>query len=150
AEAIVEAAGTALPELVADRRHPEAAPNGRKRHLAAGVFAGERGVALVQRRATRDYPALVGRERRELTPERRAVEVARGFLGRDAGHRTGQADLAVELRPVEEEGRAQILGDLLPLLAFVVRVENESALVEPLEQDHAHRGRAVRGRRRDR
>ena len=54
--------------------------------------------------------------------------------------------LAAERAPVEQHRRPRVLGDLLALAAEVVRVEDESALVEALQEHHPRGGRAARRR----
>ena len=52
--------------------------------------------------------------------------------------------------PVEEQRRARVLGELPPLGALLVRIEDEAARPMALEQHHAHSRSAVRigGRKR--
>src|SRR5690606_8047192 len=111
-----------------------------ERDIAVGEALLGLAVARLERLTARDRLALPRRPRGQTARERAAAEVRLRLLARDAGDRAGHADLAVQLRPVEDERRVRVRLQLPPLAALVVRVERKAALVEPLEQHHA-RGR---------
>src|SRR5262249_9041845 len=60
------------------------------------------------------------------------------------------ANLAAERLPVEGERRTRVEGELRSLATVVVRVEDEAALVERLQQNEANGRPSVRSRRRER
>src|SRR5207249_6835688 len=79
--------------------------------------------------------------------------------GSEVGNRLGGAylldgaldpHLPTRLRPVEEQRRARVLGELSALPALVVREEDEAALVDALQEHHPRRRGAVARRRRER
>src|SRR5262249_36110820 len=55
----------------------------------------------------------------------------------DALHVAADADLAFKLRPVEEQRSTGISVELMALGALVVAIEDEAALIEAFEQEHA-------------
>jgi hypothetical protein len=63
-------------------------------------------------------------------------EIGVGFGVRHRRYGAADADLAVERLPVKGEGCLGVGSQFLTLPAFVVRIEDEAVLVEPLEQDH--------------
>src|ERR1043165_6803929 len=59
-------------------------------------------------------------------------------------------NLAPQRRPVKEEADARIVGDVAAFATVVVRVKNESAIVEALQEDDARGGLTLAVRRRQR
>src|SRR6185312_10235988 len=148
AQAIVEAVRATLPELERFRRDAEAAPVRGERNFALAVLGFKLAQAVFEPRTIRDHLTLMRRGGAELAAACSAVEVGFRFFGRGALHGAGDADLARQQVPVEEERRTRVLGQLVTLLALVVRVEDEAALIEALEQDGPRRGDTVARRGR--
>src|SRR5262249_17303651 len=65
-------------------------------------------------------------------------------------HRAFDPDLFLETRPVLAERRLRILGELARFAAAVVRIEDESSLVNTSKQDHTYGWTAARVCRRQR
>src|ERR1044071_1835745 len=145
ADAVVQPALPALPELDRVRAQAEAAPELRAGDALrpAGEAGGHLGDGVLQDLAARDGAALVGGPGAKARPLGAAREVGLGRLARYPLDRALDAHLAVELRPEEDERRVRVLGELSSLAAVVVGEEDEAPLVAPLEQDDARRGAAV-------
>jgi hypothetical protein len=75
------------------------------------------------------------------------------FVGLRIAHeldRAFDADLPFQRLPMEAQGRVGILAKLHSLAAFEVSVEDESPLIDSLQEDHADRrnARSIGGRER--
>src|ERR1017187_8900921 len=92
AKAVVQPAGTALPELNPLRFQNIAAPVRRQRHVT-GKFLRHFIPLCVERRAIGDHIALVRRPRRETAAARTGFEIRLRFLARNFSDRTGDANL---------------------------------------------------------
>ena len=145
---VVQPAGPTLPELDGLGIHPVAAPVLGARDLAVGILAIEFASAGFELHAIGYDFALLRGPGAQPGAGRAALEVGVGFLGRDALDRPFDPHLALQVVPVENEGRARVGRQLAPLAALVVREEGESPLVITPEQDDPRRGPSVRRRRR--
>lgn len=141
---VMETAFAALPELDAIRGETVAAPV-----LGAGYFDGV-GVAKLgngglEIGARGKGLGLLGDGGAEAGLIGAGLEV---FLAFGGGYRLDtavDADLAVELLPIENEGGAGISGEFPALAAEVVGEENEAVLIEAFQEDHTGGGVAVGG-----
>ena len=86
----------------------------------------------------------------ELAAAWARVEVRVGLVLRQAPDSALDANLFVERRPVEAQRGVRIGVELPALAARVIRMKDESALVDASQQDHADRRSAVRVRRAER
>src|SRR6266568_1002862 len=150
AEPVVETVGLVLPELDGLWVDPVAAPERRQRHLAVAVARRQLLQPLLQLGPAGDHLALRGCPRSELAADRPGAEVRLGLVAAHPLDGTLDADLSHLRRPPEDQRDGGVAGQLVRLAAAVVRVEDEPALVEALEQDHPSRGPAARARGRQR
>lgn len=114
------------------------------REIARGMPGGKAGVLLFQELVRRDHGALLGNGRSDAAAGRTGSEIGVGFGGIDLGNAAGDADLAAERGPVEDQGGSRIGGEFAALAAQVVGEEDEAVLVHAFEQDHAGGDLAVR------
>ena len=142
AETVVQAVGPALPELDAVGGQHIAAPAARAAGLR-GPNSGRR-VLSIWHPAPRDPepPSPDAKPRPPIAP-RAGGSGNRLRIPPPAACQTSPADrdLALLARPIEHQGGLRVFGQLLPLAALVVGVEDETALVHPLKQDHPPEGR---------
>src|SRR5207249_3287072 len=82
-------------------------------------------------------PALPRGKRRKLRATWPAVKVRGRRRSRQLAHPSGHAHLVARRGPVEDDRRARIGGQLFALAAAVVGIENECAVLDALEEDHA-------------
>src|SRR4051794_39444654 len=82
--------------------------------------------------------------RTQPAPPRTTAVIGLRLLSRDGSGYSGNPDLTLQLRPVEDHRRVRIRRQLAALLAPVIGEEDESALVEAFEQNDAGRRRALR------
>jgi hypothetical protein len=93
---------------------------------------------------------LLARPGADLRQARASREIGIGFGGRNLDHRSTQADLPLERLPMKNRTGRRTSGQFLPLLAGLVRVEHESAVVETLEKHHPYVRQTVAIDRRER
>ncbi len=146
----MQAIGLRLPEFDLVGTEAEASPIGGPRGPGlivgrAGVLPEEIGDAAVEDFARGERSALGRRQGSNAAEERAGAPVGVGFGGGNRGDASGDADLAIQLRPEEEHGGARIGLQFLAFPAFVVGEEYEAAFAEFLEQNHARGGPAVGG-----
>ena len=67
------------------------------------------------------------------------LEVLLGFVSADRLHRSLDAHLPAQVRPVENQRRSRILGKLPPFAGIVVGVKRESVRPEFLQEHHSGR-----------
>ncbi len=144
-EAIVEAAGAALPEFDEGGFDSEATPVGRAGDFLVLVLAFEFFEAVIEDVAVRDRLALVGCPGSEATIVGAAVEVLVGFFGADFFGNALDADLAFEFVPEEGEGGVGICYQLLAFVAVVVGEEGKATRIYVFKQDDAGGGDALGG-----
>src|SRR5207249_6679701 len=82
----------------------------------------------------------------DLCVSRPGREVSVRFLVREPLDPTFDPYLPAERTPVEEQRRLRVRLELASLARRVMRVEDETALVETLQQHHPRRRRSARGR----
>ncbi len=143
-DAVVQAAGTALPEFNGDGGEAEAAPEvGEGDFAAFGPAMEEFGLALGEGLAVGDGGALeFGDPGTDLGAMGAAAEVGFGFLAVGAGDRAADEDLAFEFLPEKDEGGVGIFGEVDGFAGAVVGEEAEAMVVEALEEDGAAGGMA--------
>src|SRR3546814_8781926 len=73
-----------------------------------------------------------------------AGEICVGFLRADGFDAPFDADLAAQRLPVEAKRSLGIGGQFSAFPALIIGVEDEAAIIMPLEQHHPHRGAAFR------
>lgn len=137
ADAVMQTAHAALPELDFVCLERVAAPVRRAGDLAFGILRLEFDIALLQP-FTADHHALIGHPGADLMPVRTAGEVLLRIGTVELGDGTAQADLMMTVRPQEAGGGTCIGGDFVALSALVVGVKMKAALVDALEQHRAH------------
>lgn len=93
-----------------------------------------------------DDGALPARPGADAAAEGAAAEIGLALLPGELLDVAEDADLFVDLAPVEGEGGARVLCELARLARGVVGVEDEAAVVELLEEDDAGGGDARGGR----
>ena len=127
-----------FPELDRARDDAESGPVRRPRHGHARESRLDLGDARLEIARVLDRPALLRRPRADLAAARarREVRVRLGVAHRLRG--ALDAHLHLERLPVEAQRGALRRQQLAPLSALVVRVEDEAALVDVLEQDDAN------------
>ncbi len=118
----MEAARAALPELQRGRHEPVTSPGRRQRHGLPLVSERQVADARFEIRAVGQHLALARGERPDAARERAAAEIALRLLAADALDDAADADLALEVGPVEYQRRPRVLGQLPALLALVVLV----------------------------
>src|SRR4051794_3495293 len=150
AQAVVEAALAALPELDRGRLEEVAAPVLGSRDLPAGEAGSDVGDAPLELGPRGDRLALRRGPRGDLAPARAGGEVGVALLGRQAADRAGRAHRAVLLEPAPRERRPAAAVEVARLRADVAREEAEAALVDPAQQHEAAARPAVLVHRRQR
>ena len=90
-------------------------------------------------------PALMGDGGAELATPGAGGEVVAGLLGGDFLGAAVDDQLAVEGAPEHDEGDVGVGGDVVAFAAVVVGEEDEAAVLDAFEQDHAAGGAAVGG-----
>ena len=90
-------------------------------------------------------PALMGDGGAELAAAGSGGEVVAGLLGGDFLGAAVDDQLAVEGAPEHDEGDVGVGGDVVAFAAVVVGEEDEAAVFDAFEQDHAVGGAAVGG-----
>jgi hypothetical protein len=86
---------------------------------------------------------LVARPGADLRHARAGGEIAVRLIRRDRLDTSAQPDLALQRLPIERQRRLRRCAQFPALHAVDVRVEDEAALVEALQQDHARIGQSV-------
>ena len=140
---VMEPIGPVVPEFHHARDHAVADPERRPRHRAHGEFRAVKRDRLLEGEPALERPRLLAGPGADLGGARAAGEIGIGFRGADRLHRPAQPHLAPQRFPVERKARLGVVGEFAPLLAAVVAVEDEAALVEPLEQHHPDIGQPV-------
>jgi len=114
---------------------------GRHSRMRAGIFGSIARTARVRReeRAARERPALIRRPCADPRAQRARVEVCVAFLGAGLDDSAFDAYLAFELDPVKEQACMRIGRQILPFSTFVIREEDEAALVHALDKHDAGR-----------
>jgi len=143
AEAVVEAAGAALPEFDFVGDEGVAAPVGGAGDFLAGVLGFEFGGAGFEVGAIGDDLALGGGPGADLVGAGAGGEVAFGFVMGEFPDEAAGGDLALACGPEEADGGAVVFGEFLAFAALVVGVEVEAAVVEAFEEDDAGGGDAA-------
>src|SRR5258706_14489123 len=132
----------ALPELDRLRDEPVAAPVRRARRMVAELALLFR-EQFLQNRAIGHPFALRRGPGREARAQRTGREVGVRFLGADFLDHALDPHLALQIRPEEHRAGGGAGLELASFAAEVVGIEDETAALDALEQDHARRGRAV-------
>ena len=88
-------------------------------------------------RPIQDWFTLTRRPGSDLMTARSLREVLLGFGSCYASGRSFDADLRVELMPVQNCGDCRVLLDLSTFVALIVRIEDEATCVEATEKHHA-------------
>ena len=132
-----------VPEFDADGANAEPGPVGRARNIADRIFGGIFGDGLLQRETAFQRPRLLRRPGADAASAwtRRVIGV-RFRIGDDL-HLPAQAHLPTQAFPVETHGRFFLAEDFASLLAFEIRIENEAAIIDVLQQHHTHIRQAV-------
>ncbi len=138
------------PELERPRDDSIPAPEVRQRDGAVPESRFGLRVAGVQLRPALYQLGLWRYPRGDPAASRPALPVGCGDLGLDLLDVSFDPDLPAELRPVEDERRPGVLGELRSLARPPVREEEEPALVEPPQQHHSGGWAARCGRCRQR
>src|SRR6185436_7646334 len=141
--ALVQATRLALPEFDPVGHDPESRPELRPRHIPSGEFFLIFGHPLVERCGSLDRPALPGSPGANLAATFTSREVGIRFTICNFRNTSFDSNLSVQRRPVKAERGFRLRQQLAALSPFVIRVENETALVDPLEQNYAHRRLAI-------
>src|SRR5689334_8141828 len=142
-EAIVKARRSSLPELEAIGRNAHAAPVRRPRDVAGEARLDARELGF-EPRAIGNPRALRRRPRRKPRCAGALREIGVGLPGGDTLGRAFDPHLPFERRPEKQERGARVGGEVATLAAVVVRVKDEAACIERLEE-HGARRRAARG-----
>src|SRR5690349_11562384 len=87
----------------------------------------------------RDDAALLAGPGADAGAEWAALVVLGGLGLADLGHVAGDADLALERMPEEEEAGARVRVQVLPFPAPEIGEEGEATPLKPLEEDDARR-----------
>jgi len=148
--AFVEAVFAARPELEGVRDDPEAPPMGRTRDGTSVEACGNLQDPRFQRLPVRKGTALVRCPCADLRASRPPGEVGVRFLGARPGDRAFDPYLPVQGLPPEQESRPGRRRKFRPFPAFVIRMENESPVVEGTEEHHPRRRTPVGTHRRHR
>lgn len=143
ANAVVEAVGPALPELVAAWQDGVAAPMRRRLDEANAWRFGQTLKLLVQPRAVRDDVALRRDPSAQPRPLGPGLEVRPSRGSVNALYPAAHACLALQIRPVKDGGGAWIGSELTAFFTVVIGVEHELAIVERFGEDDAGRRFAV-------
>src|SRR3990172_6143908 len=146
----VQAAGPPLPEPDRPGPQPKPTPEGRPRHVAAGVPGVQLRDPSLQGFTAFDRFALPGCPRAQLATPRAGAEVCVRFGLRHRRHATRDQDLAVHLGPVEHPRGPGILGELAGLGTAIVSEEHEATLSRFFQEDRAGVRAAIAGRGRQR
>ena len=143
AEAVVEAAGAALPEFDFVGDEGVAAPVGGAGDGFVGVLDFEFGGAGFEVGAIGYDLALGGGPGTDLMGAGAGGEVAFGFVVGEFPDEAAGGDLALACGPEEADGGAVVFGEFLAFAALVVGVEVEATVVEAFEEDDAGGGDAA-------
>lgn len=142
--AVVEAVRAVEPELDGFSTDRVTAPVSGPGDFA-GMLVGEALNLLLKVVAVGQDAALRGDGGTDLAAARAAVEVGIDVGGGQLSDGSADADLAAEGLPMEAESGARVLRELRAFTAFSIGEEREAALVDLLDQDHAHAGLAGSG-----
>ncbi len=142
--------GSTVPELEAGRRDAVATPVSRPWDVAVAEPFRRRSIARLQGVAAGDGTALRRRPGSDATAQRSGGEVGGRGSGIQPLHVAGDADLPFQRIPVEAQRSARVRRERHALVALVVRVEGQPALVESAQQHHADLRIAPRAHRRER
>src|SRR5712692_6475763 len=148
-QTVVQTILAALPELDRLRLNAIATPVRRARNIFAVALRQFR-VTLLQRGATFNHFALVRSPRADLAPERTRLKIFFRFVFRNLLDKSFDAHLPLLRQPVGNQARARILGEVRRFAAFVIGVENKTAVVETFQQDDPRRRLSILRRRRQR
>ncbi len=129
----MQAVALSLPELDSAGCDAIAAPLRGTRRLCVLVQLREFREPCFQLLPTPQYLALAGGQRAQATAQRPTPEVGVRLLRGDAGHIPLDTHLSVQGRPEEHERGAWVRFQLVPFATLMVRVEDEAALVVPLQ-----------------
>src|SRR6186713_117930 len=138
-EPVVQPRFASLPEFEAVRRHAQPAPVWRPWHVLRETRLGRRDLRF-QPPAIRNRRALWRRPSAYPRSARAHAEVGIGFSRAHRRRLTFYANLPLELRPEKQQRDVRIAGKLASLATVVVRMKDEAARVERLQQ-HDTRGR---------
>ena len=137
-----------LPELDPQRLQRVLAPVLGKRHLVR-IPGRQLQHPTLEDLARPHHVTLAGGQRRQLRASRTAREVRLRSRPTLLANDPVNPDLMTRGRPVEDQRRAPVVRQVAALATRVVGVEDERAVGQPLEENHA-RGRAFLSRRRER
>src|ERR1035437_2477364 len=129
-EAVVEAAGAALPEFDGFRDDPVAAPERGQGDFTLGELRFHLGEFLQEERARRYDRALLGHPGTELGIAGTRGEIAERFGGADLFRAPLDDDLALQREPGEQQRGFRVGRELARLAAFVVGEKHEAVAVE--------------------
>src|SRR5581483_3010274 len=141
---VVQAVGTALPELDFLRNNAVAAPPGGERDLAVGEFAFHFLELGFQERAGSDDGALGRNPGAKLAAAGACQEVGEGLGGGDFFSGAGHDDLALEKQPGKKHRNVGVFGDVAGFAAGEVGEKNEAAFIVAFEENGSDQ-RAARG-----
>src|SRR5215471_8573714 len=129
-----------VPEFDHNGHQSIANPEWRARHRPDGKLGRFEGDRLFEGVAAFERARLPARPSADLGRARAACEIGVGLCRAHACHCAAQADLAAQGFPVKSKAGPGVCGQFAALPAAVVGIEHEAALVEALEQHHAHIG----------
>src|SRR3954447_1802681 len=140
---VVKPEGPVLPELERDRNNAEAGPVGRARHLADRVLRGIEGYRLFEGEAALERARLLARPGADAAIARTTREIGVSLVVADPGHRPACSDLPPKAFPVEEKRCLRVGVQLATLRRVDIGVEDETAVVRPLQEHHAQIGQTI-------
>src|SRR4051794_2636643 len=146
----MQAIRTMLPEFPSRRNESEAAPRRRARHRPSVELLIQPFDPLVELLPRSERFALARHDRTKLSVALPRREVLIRLLRGDVLDSPLYPNLTAEWPPVEEKRGLRVRLELASLPGRVMRVEDEPALIEALQEHHPHRGRPARTRRRER
>jgi hypothetical protein len=128
----VQSVGAALPEFYRRRNDPIPAPLRRQLDPDTGEALRHFAEPRLQNAPGVDHLALVRNPRAELTAAWPGKEVRFRFCARSFLHPSGNANLPLQLYPVNDEGGLRIGLQFAAFAAVIVGKKNETALIETL------------------
>src|SRR5271170_96619 len=140
---LVQSRGTVAPELDLDRLEPIATPVVGPRDRAAVEPPFVRLDRRLQSGARGKRPRLLARPGANLAPPWPGGEIGVALGAGQFGDRAAEPGLAAKRLPVEERRRPRLTVKLTPLGALDVGIEDETARVRALAQDHPRVGQSI-------
>src|SRR3954451_17713243 len=132
-----------LPEFYAQRRDPEPRPEGWPRHLAQAESASVLGNATLQLEPACERSRLLRSPGADPAGARAGGEIGVRFIRCDWSYESLRPDGPLQRLPVKAKRHLGVGLELFPLAALQIGKEDESGVIEALQQHHPHRRHAV-------